>query len=68
MQKEGALMSMPQKLLTENPGRFREKLNADVKRNERGQVVLSSADEWFHEDEWDTLFEEVKRRDAKSAG
>ena len=53
-----------QEFINNNWDRIQEKLEAGVKRNAKGQVLLSRDDEWFQEEEWDILLEEVKRRNA----
>jgi len=54
-------------LIHANWDRILEKCEANTKRNEFGQVVISRDDEWFYEDEWDELYKELQRRD-KEAG
>ena len=49
-----------------NRDKIHEICEANTLRNEYGQVVISPEDEWFHEDEWDELYEEVKRRHEDS--
>ena len=40
-----------------------QKTEADMKRGENGSVLISRNDEWFHEDEWDELYEQLVERE-----
>ena len=57
-----------QNFIRANRDRIHAKIEADAKRNDLGQVVISRDDDWFHEDEWDELYVEVKRRHEDSRG
>jgi len=40
---------------------------ANTKRNAKGDAVISRSDPWFHEDEWDSYYEELVARDNSAA-
>ena len=46
-----------------NRERILLKSEANMKRGENGSVLISRNDDWFHEDEWDKLYEKLSDPD-----
>ena len=56
-----------QEFIENNKDRIIAKSEANTKRNENGDVVISRDDEWFYEDVWDELYAELLASDQDAS-
>ena len=54
-------MIMLKDFIDANRNIIHKKCEENAVRNEHGELSISPSDDWFYEDEWDELYEEVYR-------